>query len=103
MKEERELKLRETDRKAHLSQQESKILKKDQTARSMLLVPKFDEREVEKYFLIFEKVAESVEWPRDMYCLFLQSVLTGKAKDVYSALSTVQCANYGLVKKETMG
>ena len=65
------------ERKAHLSQQENKMLQKDQIARSMSLVPKFDKREVEKYFLMLKKVAESMEWPRDMYCLFLQSVLTG--------------------------
>ena len=87
------------EKKAQLSEQEGKILKKDQIARSMSLVPRFDEREVEKYFLMFEKVAEIMEWPRDMYCLFLQNVFTGKAKDVYYALSTAQCADYGLVKE----
>ncbi len=90
------------ERKAHLSQQENKILKKDHIARSMSLVPKFDEREVEKYFLMLEKFAESMEWSRDMYCLFLQSVLTGKAKDFYCALSTAQCAYYGLVKERIL-
>ncbi len=34
------------DKKAQLSEQESKILKKDQVARSMLLVSKFDEKEL---------------------------------------------------------
>ncbi len=89
------MKMWEMEKKAQLSQQEGKILKKDQIARSMSLVPKFDEREVEKYFLMFEKIAESMEWPRDIYCLFLQSVLTGKAKDIYCALTTAQCADYG--------
>ncbi len=59
----------------------------------------FNEREVEKYLLMFEKIAESMDWPRDMCCLSLQRVLTGKAKDVYCALSTAQCANYMLVKE----
>ncbi len=40
-----------------------------------------------------------MEWPKDMYCLFLQGVLTGKAKDVYCALSTQRCANYEFVKE----
>ncbi len=68
----------------------------------MSLVQKFNEREVEKYFLMFEKVAKSMEWLTDIYCLFLQSVLTGKAKDVYCALSTDLCANYGLVKERIL-
>ncbi len=68
----------------------------------MSLVPKFDERKVEKYFLMFKKVAKSMEWPRDMYCLFLQSVLPGKATDVYCALFTAQCSDYGLVKQRIL-
>ncbi len=91
-REQSELKMREMEKKAQLSEQERKILKKDQIVRSMSLVPRFDEREVEKYFLMFEKVAESMEWPRDLYCLFLQSLLTGKAKDIYCAPTTAQCA-----------
>ncbi len=39
------------ERKTQLSEQEVKILKKDQIARSMSLVPRFDEREVEKYVI----------------------------------------------------
>ncbi len=46
----------------------------------MPLVPKFDEKEIERY-------------------LFLQSVITGKAKDVYCAMSTSECAEYGLLKE----
>ena len=52
--------------------------------------------------MMSEKVAESMEWPRDLYCLFLQRVLTGKANDIYCALSTAQCANYGLVKERIL-
>ncbi len=90
------------EKKAQLSEQEGKIFKKDQIARSMSLLPRFDEREVEKYFLMFEKVAESMGWPRDMYCMFLQSVLTGKEKDVFCGLSTAQYAEYGLVKERIL-
>ncbi len=95
----RQFKLRELEIKGEQAEKESKIVRKDQVARSMSLVPRFDEKEIEKYFLMFEKVAESMEWPKDMYCLFLQGVLTGKAKNVYCALSTEQCANYEFVKE----
>ena len=90
--------MQEIERKSQLPEQEGKILKKGQIAGSMSLVQKFDEREVEKYFLMFEKVDKSMEWPTDMYCLFLQSVLTGRATDIYCVLSTDQCSDYGLVK-----
>ncbi len=76
-REQSEMKMKEMEKKAQLSEQEGKISNKDQIARSMSLVPRFDEREVEKNLLMFKKVAESMEWPRDMFCLFLQSVITG--------------------------
>ncbi len=43
-----------------------------------------------------------MDWPTDMHCLFLQSVLTGKAKDVHRALSTSECFDYGLVKESIL-
>ncbi|XP_064101316.1 uncharacterized protein LOC135211982 [Macrobrachium nipponense] len=63
------------------------------------LVPKFSESEVLKYFQSFEKLMKRVECPKEYYCLLLQSVLTGKAQEVYSCLSDEQCANYETVKK----
>ena len=41
------------------------------------LVPPFQEREVDKFFLHFEKVAENLKWPKEKWTL--QSVLIGKA------------------------
>ena len=43
------------------------------------LVPPFQEKEVDKYFLHFEKVAENLKWPREHWTLLLQSVVIGKA------------------------
>ena len=49
------------------------------------LVPPFQEKEVDKYFLHFEKVAENLKWPKEHWTLLLQSVITGKTRDLYSA------------------
>ncbi len=87
------------ERKAQLHEQENKVLNQNQIARSMSLVPNVNEKEAEKHFLKFEKVSKSMEWTTDMYCLFLQSILTPKAKDVHYALSTAQCSDYGLDKE----
>ena len=38
------------------------------------LVPPFQEKEVDKYFLDFEKVAENLKWPKEHWILLLQSV-----------------------------
>ena len=53
-------------------------------ARNIRLVPPFQEKEVDKYFAHFEKVADSLNWPK---VLLLQSVLVGKAQEIYGSLS----------------
>ena len=62
------------------------------------LVPPFKEKDVDKYFAHFEKVADRLNWPKDMHTLLLQSVLVGKAQEVYSAFPVDKCADYDLVK-----
>ena len=42
------------------------------------LVPPFQEKEVDKYFLHFEKVAENLKWPKEHWTLLLQSVIIGR-------------------------
>ena len=43
------------------------------------LVPSFQEKEVDKYFLQIEKVAENLKWPKELWTLLLHSVIIGKA------------------------
>ena len=47
-------------------------------ARNIRLVPPFQEKEVDKYFAHFEKVADSLNWPKESWVLLLQSVLVGR-------------------------
>ena len=51
------------------------------------VVPPFEEKEADKYFLYFEKVAENFKWPKEHWTLLLQSVVTGKAREIYTQLS----------------
>ena len=67
-------------------------------ARNIRLVPPFQEKEVDIYFAHFEKVADSLNWPRESWVLFLQSVLVGKAQEIYGFLSVEQSSNYKNVK-----
>lgn len=63
----------------------------------MRLVPQFLEKDVDKYFSMFENVAATLQWPNDHWTLLLQSALTGKAQHVYASL----CPNnqdYSVVK-----
>lgn len=66
--------------------------------RNMRLVPPFSEKEVDKYFYHFERVALSMKWPKSFWTLLLQCVFTGKAQEVYSALSLEQSGEYDVVK-----
>ena len=57
------------------------------------LVPPFQEKEVDKYFLHFEKVAENLKWPREHWTLLLQSGVIGKAREIYTQLSLEQSSD----------
>jgi hypothetical protein len=63
------------------------------------LVPPFQEKEVDQYFLHFEKIATNLNWPKENWSMLLQSVLIGKAREVYTQLSVHQSANYDIVKE----
>ena len=67
-------------------------------SKHIRFVPPFQEQEIDKYFLDFEKVATSLEWPKDAWTLLLQSVLIGKAWEIYAALSLDQSSEYETVK-----
>ena len=67
-------------------------------SRHMKFVPSFSETEVDKFFLHFEKVAQSLKWPKDSWTLLLQSGLVGKARAVYSALPIEESSEYETVK-----
>ena len=60
------------------------------------------EQEVDKFFSHFEKVAANLHWPSESHTMLLQSVLIGKACEVYSALSLEQSAAYEVVKREIL-
>ena len=49
-------------------------------------------------FLHFEKVAGNLKWPKK-YWIMLQSVLVGKAREIYTQLDVEQAANYDNVKE----
>ena len=44
------------------------------------LVSPFKEKEVDKYFLHFEKVAENLKWPKEHWTFLLLSVLIGRVQ-----------------------
>ncbi len=67
--------------------------------RYIRMVPQFSEKDIDKYFDHFEKIAISMEWKKNQWTLLLQTVLRGKAQEIYSALPAVDIADYDLVKR----
>lgn len=46
----------------------------------------------------FEKIAENIKWPKAHWPILLQSVLTGKARDVFTQLTVEQAQDYDCLK-----
>jgi len=67
-------------------------------SKHVRFVPPFQEREIDKYFLHFKKVATSLEWPKDNWTFLLQNILVGKDQEIYAAISLDQSSDYETVK-----
>ena len=65
-------------------------------------MPKFNEEEVGKFFVTFEKVASQLKWPKEQWAIMLQVVLIGKAQIAYSALSADDSSDYEKVRKAVL-
>ena len=75
-----QLRMREIEMQERANQPKQKIEYNFDVTKHIRLVPPFQEKEVDKYFLHFEKVAENLNWPKEHWTLLLQSVLIGKAR-----------------------
>ncbi|XP_069986300.1 uncharacterized protein [Penaeus vannamei] len=67
-------------------------------ANNVKLVPPFQEKAVDKYFNYFEKIALSSGWPKEYWTVLFQSVLVGKAQDIYMCMPVDECGDYEKVK-----
>ncbi len=66
------------------------------------LIPPFSERDVDKYFVLFERVAMTLKWPTEIWPLLLQCVFTGKAQEAYASLSPEASLDYDQVKSAVL-
>ena len=80
------LRMREIEMQERANQLKQKFEYNFDVTKHIRLVPPFQEKEVDKYFLHFEKVAENLNWPKEHWTLLLQSVLIGKAREIYTQL-----------------
>ncbi|CAI9731145.1 Hypothetical predicted protein [Octopus vulgaris] len=71
-------------------------------ASACKFVPRFQDSDLDNYFLAFEKTAELMKWPKTKWSILLQTQLTGKSLEVYSAMSIADCKDYDLVKQKIL-
>lgn len=67
-------------------------------SRHVALAPPFRESEVDSYFSAFERIAATLNWPKNVWPLLLQCKLVGKAQEVCNSLSIEDSLNYDVVK-----
>lgn len=65
-------------------------------------MPKFNEKDPDVFFSLFENVAEDRGWDDTERTFLLQSVLVGKAREAYIALSKSQRKIYDVVKEAVL-
>ena len=98
-KREFQLRMREIEMQESANQPKQKIEYNFDVTKHIRLVFPFQEKEVDNYFLHFEKVAENLNWPKEHWTLLLQSVLIGKAREIYIHLGVQQSHHYETVKE----
>ena len=100
MEHEREMKKLEIEsRSSGILFKSSPSPEKFDVAKNIRLVPPFQEKEVDGYFLHFEKIATSLKWPKEFWTMLLQSVLVGKLREIYTQLTVEQASDYDDVKE----
>jgi len=67
-------------------------------SRNIRMVPQFREQEVDKFFALFERVANNMKWPKTFWPMLLQCVFVGKAQEAFSSLSVEESLDYDQVK-----
>ena len=94
-----QLRMREIEMQERANQPKQNIEYNFDVTKHIRLVPPFQVKVVDKYFLHFEKVAENLNWPKEHWTLLLQSVLIGKAREIYTQLGVEQSHHYDTVKE----
>ncbi|XP_064098186.1 uncharacterized protein LOC135209441 [Macrobrachium nipponense] len=65
-------------------------------SKALKLLPVFDEKDPDVFFITFENTATSLNWPRDQYVLLIRNSFKGKA--AYVAAQLVQERDYEVFK-----
>lgn len=67
-------------------------------SRNICLVPVFNEKDVDNYLIVFERMASTLKWPTEIWTFLLQCALSGKAQKAYSSLPAEASLDFDEVK-----
>lgn len=67
-------------------------------SQAVKFVPHFNEEEPEWFFTHFERTAQLHGWPKDQWVLLVDTVLVGRAQEVFSAIDASHVNDYEYVK-----
>lgn len=94
-----QIRLREMELEHVSSQSKNKDF---DVSKNIRLVPPFNEKDVDKYFILFERVALTLKWPKEIWTLLLQSTLIGKAQVAYASLGVEDSLDFDKVKASVL-
>ena len=94
-----QLRMREIEMQERANQPKQKIEYNFDVTKHIRLVPPFQDNKLINTFYTLKKVAENLNWPKEHWTLLLQSVLIGKAREIYTQLGVEQSHHYETVKE----
>ena len=71
-------------------------------SKMIRFLPKFNERDPDIFFSLFEGIADEHSWSDTQRTLLLQTVFTGRAQDAFVALSLTERKQYRCVKEAVL-
>lgn len=71
-------------------------------AKHVRLVPPFQDKDLDSYFVTFERTAQSLDWPPDKWSILLASSLKNKAQTAYASMNPEDMHSYEMVKSAVL-
>ena len=82
----------------HANRTDSVDNKTFNVSKCVSLLPKFNEDEIEDFFLTFERQSRQLSWPQDKLTVILQASLSGKSQSIMNHMSDDDVSDYEKVK-----
>ncbi len=65
-------------------------------------LPNWDDKEIARFFSMFERIATDLEWPRKYWYVLVVSKFRDKASEAYNSMDSVSAKDYDLVREAVL-